>query len=62
MGDQHRLAEAAAIAAAAWRTWIMNEQPPTAVPATREDETMRDRHRRLTRIGAGVENVVPETR
>ena len=22
----------------------------------------RDRHRRLTRIGAGVENVVPETR
>ena len=27
-----------------------------------EDETMRDRHRRLTRIGAGVENVVPKTR
>src|SRR6266436_3893925 len=23
-----------AIAAAAWRTWIMNEQPPTAVPST----------------------------
>jgi hypothetical protein len=22
------------IAAAAWRTWIMNEQPPTAVPST----------------------------
>jgi hypothetical protein len=23
-----------AMAAAAWRTWIMNEQPPTAVPST----------------------------
>jgi hypothetical protein len=23
-----------AIAAAAWRIWIMNEQPPTAVPST----------------------------
>ncbi len=23
-----------AIAAAAWRTWIMNEQPPTEVPST----------------------------
>jgi hypothetical protein len=23
-----------AIAAAAWRTWIMNERPPTAVPST----------------------------
>ena len=22
------------MAAAAWRTWIMNEQPPTAVPST----------------------------
>jgi hypothetical protein len=26
-----------AIAAAAWRTWIMNEQPPTAVPSTHSD-------------------------
>jgi hypothetical protein len=25
------------IAAAAWRTWIMNEQPPTAVPSTHFD-------------------------
>ncbi|MEZ5372673.1 MAG: hypothetical protein R2704_08035 [Microthrixaceae bacterium] len=24
----------ASIAAAAWRTWIMNEQPPTEVPST----------------------------
>jgi hypothetical protein len=24
----------AAIAAAAWPTWIVNEQPPTAVPST----------------------------
>ncbi len=24
----------ALIAAAAWRTWIMNEQPPTPVPST----------------------------
>jgi hypothetical protein len=31
-------------------------------PFRGEDETMRDRHRRLTRIGDGVENVVPETR
>jgi hypothetical protein len=23
-----------AIAAAAWRTWIMNEHPPTTVPST----------------------------
>jgi len=22
------------MAAAAWRTWIMNERPPTAVPST----------------------------
>jgi hypothetical protein len=29
MGDQHRLAQPAAIAAAARRTGIMNEQPPT---------------------------------
>jgi hypothetical protein len=29
-----RLEGPGAIAAAAWRTWIMNEQPPTAVPST----------------------------
>ena len=34
MGDQHGLAEAASIAAAAWRTCSMNEQPPTEVPST----------------------------
>jgi hypothetical protein len=28
------LASPASIAAAAWRTWIMNEQPPTEVPST----------------------------
>ena len=27
-------ASPASIAAAAWRTWIMNEQPPTEVPST----------------------------
>ena len=27
-------ASPASIAAAAWRTWIMNEQPPTDVPST----------------------------
>ena len=32
MSDQHRLSRSPeAIAAAAWRTWIMKEQPPTAV-------------------------------
>jgi hypothetical protein len=39
-----------AIAAAAWRTWIMNEQPPTAVPSTHfgvRPQTMRDRYWRL---------------
>jgi hypothetical protein len=28
------LHSADAIAAAAWRTWIMNEEPPTVVPST----------------------------
>jgi hypothetical protein len=31
------------MAAAAWRTWIMNEQPPTAVPSTHLGGDGRDR-------------------
>jgi hypothetical protein len=34
MRDQHVSHRPEAIAAAAWRTWIMNEQLPTAVPST----------------------------
>ena len=32
VGDEHRV-QSPWIAAAAWRTWIMNEQPPTLVPS-----------------------------
>ena len=40
-----------AIAAAAWRTWIMNEQPPSAIPVDPfgvQAQIVRDRHRRLS--------------
>jgi hypothetical protein len=36
MGDQHGFTphRPEAISAAAWRTWTMNEQPPTAAQST----------------------------
>ena len=34
MGDQHRLAHARGDRRGGMAAWIMNEQPPTAVPST----------------------------